>query len=525
MNGGTVTGFVALGNGNHTVSLSNGAKVGGIGQASSATMQLSVDNSQLGIFSSSPLNVSTAAFTGTSVATFDVNSTAAQLPAVMQGGTVSFASGTKITAAFTGIIDGTQTITVIKASSLQLGAALDQIAVNPSSFINAATFSLSPTDPNTLILTARRKSATELGLGQNTTAFYNAFVPAVNQDVPVISAISALQNAADFTAGVRQLMPDSSGATLQAAINNQDMSTGAIRRRLIGVAKNGMPDHAAGDVASFWAQALGDYGDQKAKGEQAGFDIWGLGIAFGADAPVFDNTTILGISFSETWHSINLKEAARSPIQFYDTQANFYGRYTNDTFYVQAVAGFGYNSYNQTRRVDFGGLNRATIGKWKGYEYGGSVETGYGLKLDAYQFSPYVRGSYMKSHENGYTESGGGTGIDLTLASKNADVARGTAGFTLDRNFPIYYDSYVEAEVRGSFTREFMNDPYAVTAQFVAAGPSFTTYSNKRSPNRANLGFGIAHKDSYSSVSVDYDAQYASGYLGHGISVTARFRF
>jgi outer membrane autotransporter protein len=443
----------------------------------------------------------------------------------MQGGPVTFGAGTKVTAAFTGIIDGTQVITVVQSSALTLGAPLDQIVVNPNSFINAATFSLSATDPNTLLLTARRKSATELGLGANTSAFYDAFVPAVNQDVAVITAISALQTKETFEAGVRQLMPDSSGATLQASINNQDMSQGSIRRRLIGVAKNGMPDHAAGDIASFWAQAIGDYGDQKGKGEQAGFDIWGLGIAIGADAPILDRTTLVGISLSETWHSINLKESAQSPVQFYDSQANVYARYNNDMFYVQAIGGFGYNRYNQTRNVRIGSLSRVTIGKWKGYEYGGSVESGYGLKLDSYLVTPYVRAAYMKVHENGYTENGGGTGIDLTVAARNADVARGTAGFTLDRNFPIYYDSYVEAQFRGSFTREFMNDPYGVTAQFVAAGPSFTTFSNKRAPNRAQIGFGIAHKDSYSSVSLDYDAQIANGYMGHIAAITARFRF
>ncbi|MBY0508526.1 MAG: autotransporter domain-containing protein [Rhodospirillaceae bacterium] len=524
MSGGAVTGLVSLGNGSHTVSLTNGANVSRVGMGT-GTMALTVNNSNMGIISSNPLTVSSALITGTSTITFDVNNASAQLPAVMQGGPVTFGAGTKVTAAFTGIIDGAQVITVVRSSALTFGAPLDQIVVNPNSFINAATFSLSAADPNTLLLTARRKSATELGLGANTSAFYNAFVPAVNQDVPVITAISALQTKETFEAGVRQLMPDSSGATLQASINNQDMSQGSIRRRLIGVAKNGMPDHAAGDIASFWAQAIGDYGDQKGKGEQAGFDIWGLGIAIGADAPILDRTTLVGISFSETWHSINLKESAQSPIQFYDSQANVYARYNNDMFYVQAVGGFGYNRYNQTRNVRIGSLSRVTVGKWQGYEYGGSVESGYGLKLDSYQLTPYVRGSYMKVHENGYTESGGGAGVDLTVAARNADVARGTAGFTLDRNFPIYYDSYVEAQLRGSFTREFMNDPYAVTAQFVAAGPSFTTFSNKRAPNRAQVGFGIAHKDSYSSVSLDYDAQIANGYMGHIVAITARFRF
>ena len=113
----------------------------------------------------------------------------------------------------------------------------------------------------------------------------------------------------------------------------------------------------------------------------------------------------------------------------------------------------------------------------------------------------------------------------MTLASRTGQNGRATAGFTLDRDFPIYYDSYIEAELRGSFTREFKNDPIAVTAQFVAAGSTFTTYSNPRSPNRASVGLGFAHKDSYSSVSVDYDAEIANGYMGHVAAVTARFRF
>ena len=206
------------------------------------------------------------------------------------------------------------------------------------------------------------------------------------------------------------------------------------------------------------------------------------------------------------------------------SQINFYGRYTARSLYFQASAGGGYNSYTQERQVAIGSVSRLAMGKWKGYEYGGVAEVGYMTQFSAYQFNPYIRGAYLKNHENGYTETAGGTGVNLTVAARNADNARAALGFTLDRDFPIYYDSYLEAEFRGNFTREFKNDPYAVTAQF-GVGPSFINYSNKRDPNRANIGIGIAHKDSYSSVSVDYDAEISNGYLAHKAGVTARFRF
>ena len=526
LDGGTVFSLVSLGNGTHTVSLSNGAKArGGIAQGT-GTLVLSVDASQLKIFSTHPINASSATVSGASTITFEINNSAAALPSgILQStGTVNVGAASKITAEFTGLIDGQKTITAIRAGSLVLGAPLSQLATSPNSYINATAFSLSPTDSNTLLLTVRRKSAAELGLGPNTTAIYNAFTTALNQDVPLVTEISTQQTAAEFNTSIRQLMPDTSGTLQQAALNNQDMASGAIRRRLVGVAKNGMPDHAAGDVASFWTQALGDFSRQKQSGEQAGFDIWGLGIAIGADLPVFDNTTNLGISFTETWHSADLKISRRSPVEFYNTQVNFYGRYTGDSLYLQATGGGGYNSYSQKRQVNIGSVSRIALGAWKGYEYGGTVEAGFATRFSAYELTPYVRAAYLNNHENGYTETSGGTGVNLTVGAIDPKNARASAGFTLDRDFPIFYDSYVEAEFRANYTREFMNDPYRVTAQF-SAGPTFTNTSNARSPNRANAGVGLAHKDSYSSVSLDYDAEIAKGYLAHKIAVTARFRF
>jgi uncharacterized protein with beta-barrel porin domain len=527
MNSGTVTGLVDLGNGTHTVSLSNGAKLGGLAQGTGVISSLTVADSQVTIFGSRPLNVSTAAFTGTSVAVFDINTAAAAASAILQSsGTVSFGANTSLKAAFTGILpDQQQTITVIKANSLVLGAPISTITTVPTSYINQAAFSLSPTDPNTLLLTARRRSAQELGFGPNTSAIYNAFATALNQDLAVVTAVSAIQTQGEFISSIRQLMPDSSGASLQAALNNQDMASGAIRRRLVGVAKSGMPDHAAGDVASFWAQAIGDYSVQDGSGEQAGYDIWGLGIAFGADMPVFDNTTNLGFAFTETWHSTKLNVSARSPVEFYNSQLHFYGRYNNDTFYVQGFGGGGYNSYNQMRNVEVGGVSRTAIGKWKGYQYGGSVETGYGMRFDAYKLTPFVRAAYLKNHENGYTEHSGGAGVDLTLAPRSGDSGRASAGVVVNRDFPIYYDSYIEIELRSNYTYEFKNDPYAVTAQFAVGGPNFTNFTNARTPSRANFGVGFAHKDSYSAVSVDYDTEIANGYMAHVASITARFRF
>lgn len=527
MDDSSVSGRISLGNGNHTVALTNGTELDGGLAHGTGSIDLSMTDSRLAVFDTAPLTVSQANIGANSTVSFDISGAdqAAGDSLVNSAGQITFDSDARLTATVSGIVEGTQTYTVLKAGTLDMGAALDDLVAAPNSYMNNVNFSLSATDPNSVLLTVERKSAETLGLGPNASAIYNSFATALNTDKPVAAALSSLQTQEEFNAGIRQLLPDTSGATLQAALNNQDMGTGMIRRRLVAVAKGGMPDHRQGDVAGFWAQALGGYADQSAKGEQAGFSIWGLGIALGADMPVFDDNAHIGFSLMESWQSISLNAADNSPVEFYTTQLSLYGRHQSERFYTQAILTGAYNSYETERRVDFGGLERVALGDWDGYQWGGSLETGAFFRWNLYQLTPYVHGAYVNIQENDYTETGAGDGVNLIVGDKKADSFRGSVGFTFDRDFPLYYDSYLEAEFRANYSRDILNNPPEVTANFVAGDTPFTVMGNKRTPNRFNFGLGIAHKDSYSSVSLDYDAEIASGYISHTAAVTARFRF
>lgn len=241
--------------------------------------------------------------------------------------------------------------------------------------------------------------------------------------------------------------------------------------------------------------------------------------------PILDGDAHVGVSFMESWQSANLKIASNSPVEFFTSQLSAYGRHQNERFYTQATLTAAYNTYESMRQVEFGGLDRMAMGKWDGYQWGGSLETGTFFNWNLYQLAPYVRGTYVNIHEDSYTETLGGDGVNLIVGDKNTDSVRGSVGFTFDRDFPIFYDSYVETEFRANYTRDIINDPVKLTADFVAGDTPFAVTGNKRNPNRINMGFGVAHKDSYSSVSIDYDTEIASGYMSHTAALTARFRF
>ncbi len=513
-----------LGNGNHTVTLNNGSDITlGLSSGTGQTA-LTVNQSKVTLVGTQPLNAGTVSFSSGSALKFDLPAVAPAGTVLRATGAVNFAAGSTVTAAFTGVLTSVQTYSLIQAGSLTSGSGvpLSQFATAPSSFLNSTQFT---STGNSLTLVVRPKTAAELALGPNATTVYGLIAGPINKDTALATAISAQGSKETFTRALRQLLPDTSGATQQVALNTQDMASGQIRRRLVGVAKNGNPTHASGDTSSFWAQAIGDYSQQSAQGEQQGFDAWGLGIAFGTDMPVGERTNI-GISFVETWHSADLGVSRISPTQFYSTLGYAYARSDVGNAYVQAMAGGGVNSYNQARHVTIETTTRIANGYWKGYQYGGAVEAGYISRWDDYSITPYLRGSYLKMHENAYTETGGGAAVNLVVGEKNPEAAtRGSIGFTFDRNFPIYFDSYVEAELRADYTREFTKGVTRLNASFASGSPTFVNVGNPREPNRFKIGFGIAGKDSYSSVSLDYDVEAAKGYVSHIAGVTARFRF
>jgi uncharacterized protein with beta-barrel porin domain len=526
LNGGTVTGRIDLGNGNGGVTLAGASALGGFTMGTGTLAHFTASSSELSLLSAGPLRAETASFINGARVNFDISGNSGA-PLLLTNGNVTISGDTKLVTTITGILEGRQVHTLIDAGTLTLGAPLSQMTEVPASYMNNVAFGLAANDPSVLELTVERRSASALGLGPNMTAVYDSLAPALNQDTAVATALSGLATQADFNNGLRQLMPDSSGAILQTALSSAEASTAMIRRRLLGVARGGAPDHSRGDIASFWVQSLGNYGAQSDRGEQNGFSYWGLGIALGADFPVDrSGNTTLGLSFVESWHSVSLKVSQHSPVQFYSTQLHAYAHHKAGPLYLQGIAGGAYNTYDQPQRaVTFGGLDRKAVGKWSGYQYNGSVEAGYLLQRGLFEFGPYARVSYLNILENGYTETGGGLGVNLEVDDRTGESLRGSAGFVVNRNILLSYDSYIEAQFRGGFTREFMNDPVAVSARFASGGPTFTNVGNVWGENRFTTGIGIAHKDSYSSVSLDYDAEIASGFLSHTAAVTIRFRF
>jgi outer membrane autotransporter protein len=318
-------------------------------------------------------------------------------------------------------------------------------------------------------------------------------------------------------------MPDASDASLAAAIRSQNLAYGVIRHRLGGIQRT-TGASAGVDYDSFWIQQLGSYGERDAEAEQPGYEMYTVGIATGYDTQVSPSAK-LGVSLAQTWSLPDEKGTNDRPLRISSTQIDVYGRHQNGQSFTQAIVGGAYNTYKSERRVLVGALTREPQGKWKGYHFAGAVDTGSTFRAGDFRLTPYVRGAYIRTHEKGYAETGGGNGVNLAYDSRSLDSLRAGAGMVAERRFVIFQDVGIEAELRADVARDLTADPVNVTARFASGGVSFTQAGQTPSKNIFGVGGSLGVRDIFTAFSVDYDLEKSGDFLGHTLAATFRFRF
>jgi uncharacterized protein with beta-barrel porin domain len=523
LTGSTIQGNVDLGasTGASTVALANSTINGGLSSTTGGITLTATQNSNLNIPTTQQLKVANASFDSTSTLSLGLTGGTSGNAVLTATGNVSFANGAKITPVFDGIIQSPQTVTLVSAGNLSLGGTVANLVTPNVSYLNSYTSQIDPANRNALIITARRRTAGEMGLDANTAAALNGAIGALTKDTAVATAISAPATREGFLAAFQQLTPDTSDATRQIALAAQDLSLGAVRRRLSGI-----PDlrpGAAGDRSSFWLQALANTADAKPVGDNRGYSFWGVGIALGVDTAV-SPTTKVGVSFTEMFDSVDFGVSPNSTLFIYGSHLNLYARQDLGRFYLQGLVGGGLNRYEGTRNITIGTFRRTAEGIGNGYQVGGTVELGTKIGLGTYNLDPYVRASWLKLKQGNYQDTGGGDGVNLTVDSHSQTSLKGSTGFTVGRNFTLGYDTMLEAQARGNYSHEFKNLSDVFSSHFTADSTPFTNSILMHGPDYFSAGFSIGHKDSFSSITLDYDGEAAGKYTAHTATVTLRFR-
>ncbi|MDD3249777.1 MAG: autotransporter outer membrane beta-barrel domain-containing protein [Smithellaceae bacterium] len=151
-------------------------------------------------------------------------------------------------------------------------------------------------------------------------------------------------------------------------------------------------------------------GDQKNTADQKGYAFKNGGFTLGMDyriAPRFVAGAMFG--YNDSRSSVN---DAGSKIAMEGYAASLYGSVFGDALYGDFQLSYGWNRYDNTRRIVFPGLDRTAASSPSRNQLSAYGGTGYDFRKGSWTLEPTLSLQYISLQVGEYTETGAG-GIGL----------------------------------------------------------------------------------------------------------------
>ena len=235
-----------------------------------------------------------------------------------------------------------------------------------------------------------------------------------------------------------------------------------------------------------WAQGYGGMGDRHGNEISSRYDYDLAGIVVGFDRKMGDSL-LLGISMGYSHTRLNMKDSSDSAtVSSY--QGSLYGSYKKDPWYVNGIMAYGYNRYDTSRNIIFGGLARTANALYGGHAMGGYVETGYRLTTAVVNIIPMasIQGSHLT--RDSFKERDAGA-LNLYVDRDNASSMQSSLGVRLRKEYGVS-TGIVVPEIWGKWLHEFSNNEYTVNALFAGSPISIFTVKGGR-PDRDSANAGL----------------------------------
>lgn len=452
-----------FGGGAGTMSLAGTAAFAGV-LANSANVAVNVAGGSFGITGAS--TIASLDMGANSILGVTVGGAAGTNTAITVTGAATFAAGTKVRVRLTDLTTAGGTYGVLTAGSLTGASNLTaDNTLLPFLFKGALAVS-----GNTLNVTVARKTGAELGLNASETIAYDPLFAALSKDVKVSNLFLGITDATVFQAYVAQTLPDHAGG------NFQGLSQGlrAFNRHFMD------PDAPFDAVGKFRVLAdVASWNSEKDRGESAAFDLSGYGARLGVEYLTAIGAFGVTGSYLSNEHDSGLIANTVKGTS-YEAGAHWRGKF--GPVIAFARAGAGKADFSGTRLFQGAGTDAAnyTIAReWKGdfisAAGGASIEGGGQF----FFFRPSVVVDYLRLKEDGYTETGGGNALNLTVDARsskqvgiNGALAVGADLFGMQRNDR----GWLRIEAEGGW-RELLTDDLGDTRARYNTGTPFTLAS------------------------------------------------
>ncbi len=369
-------------------------------------------------------------------------------------------------------------------------------------------------------------AATIAGVSATSAAAINGLL---TSNTAIGGTVQGLTVAADIEKAGQQLRPEANNASMQATIAAVDHVSSVIggHQDETRTASNGNSGVSTGEVAQgigFWMQGFGFKGDQSKRGGIDGYTANTGGFVLGGDTLVGNGDFRVGgaLGYASTGidgAGVNLTN--RTDIDSY--QGTLYSSWNAGAWYVDAALGYGKHQYDTKRYVAL--ANASVTGSHDANQYLVKIGGGYPMQMGKVTITPMASLTYVNLDQDGYTETDrSNSGAALTVSSTKTDSFRSGLGAKV--SVPLSEGTLkTVVEARALWNYEFADTNQDIAARF-AGGTSFTTNGVSQARDSANLGLGLnLSTANRQNLSVNYDAEVKSDYVGHTASVKFRYDF
>lgn len=343
----------------------------------------------------------------------------------------------------------------------------------------------------------------ELGaaIASSLTVFNTAGIPSSGINVP------KSQQAAQQV--FSQFGPDVSGGARQVAVMLTDQATGpvAARQRLL---RNF--SHVPGEM-TLWGEEftgqISNKGQVSGSGTLTAYKDHGFGFALGMDGGTPRGGWYGGaFTFYSGDITQSLPHASKTQTEWY--MLTGYSQWSGRNIFVDTQGSLAYGNFTGSRSLSVGTINRTAESKRAGLM--GALGANGGVKLHylGFDVSPHISLDGLVLREEGYTETGGGNGMDLQVAPYYANSLRTALG--ADIRLPVsIWGVDLTPEARVGYRYDLLGSPVKLKAGFLSTGGIGTVTNALRfvgpDPDQGNtiLGLGLGASNDTWQLGVNYD--------------------
>ncbi|MBS0277827.1 MAG: autotransporter domain-containing protein, partial [Proteobacteria bacterium] len=360
-----------------------------------------------------------------------------------------------------------------------------------------------------VILTLQPKSASDIGLTGYAAAMFAPANLALANDADLGAAVINAgapvgTTSLDATTGQQvyqkiyaNFAPDVSGSARAVAISLTDQASSIVGERQRKLRMYARQD---GDI-TLWAQEFGQRLSVPNKIAAGGYNNSGFGIAMGADGGSISSGRYGGaFTFYAGDTSEKYPRESKTTSEWYMLTGYTDWRGKGLFFDSQVSIGYGHLDGRRTLIIDdLSGtqlIKRQAEGKRSSALAAGGFSTGFIFSSGGTVLMPQFSMDALTLREEGYTESGGGAGMDLHVQPYYANSVRAFLGADLRQDLKMG-SFFLQPEVRAGYRYDLLSGQEKLKVNFagdqsvsptVAPGQPFTITGPD--PAKGNLVFG-----------------------------------